>query len=322
MRMLQLFKARHRASRFDLVIIWNLKHPQIVCADYAVRRMRVPVVLEYEDDAFVSIDGRPTRHSFGYRDYASKTLREACGGIACAPQLLAQLPADIPKLLIRGVVGADLVSVSQQSKAEKRNWVLFSGTHCNQYGNPSLITGWGKAGLPDWELHITGDGPDTVALRKLAETNRSIRFHGLLSRPELVRLMCSARICINPHEISKTPGNVFAFKIVEYLAAGAHVITTPMGASEEEIERGITYMPDNKPDTIASTLQQVITNRFWERTAAQYAIQTYGSAAVARSLDRFMQQVMAGFTKKPGSGGALVPTDHQPIPPQKCLQSR
>ena len=100
-------------------------------------------------------------------------------------------------------------------------------------------------------------------------------FHGLVSRQELVRLICSAKICINPHVVSQTPGNVFAFKIIEYLAAGAHVITTPMGALEQEIEVGITYMPDNKAETIAATLKQVIQVRCYERTAAQAALQTY-----------------------------------------------
>src|SRR5262245_9164462 len=31
-RLKQLFKARHRAMPFDLVIAWNLKQPQIFCA--------------------------------------------------------------------------------------------------------------------------------------------------------------------------------------------------------------------------------------------------------------------------------------------------
>ena len=296
LRMLQLFKARHRTSPFDIVIVWNLKHPQIICADYAIRRMRVPVILEYEDedDKFVTISGERMRHSFGFFGNASRVLEKFSGCMACSPLLLSQLPSGIPKLLLRGVVGADLVSASEQSKGAKKNWVLFSGTHNSiRYGIPSLITGWEKAGLPDWELHITGDGPDTIANMKLAENTRGVHFHGFVSRQKLLNLMCSARICINPQEISLTPGNVFAFKIIEYLAAGAHVITTPMGTIEKEIGCGITYLPDNKPDTIASILKQVINNRWWERTATQYVIQTYGSAAVSESLELIIQQVIA-----------------------------
>src|SRR5215467_1133599 len=54
---LQLFKARHRAAPFDLAIIFNLKGPQVACANYAMSRLRIPVVLEYEDDRFVDVVG-------------------------------------------------------------------------------------------------------------------------------------------------------------------------------------------------------------------------------------------------------------------------
>lgn len=291
MRTIQLFIARHRASPFDLVIIHNLKHPQIVCADYAIHIIKIPVILEYEDDAFVNVSGKPNRSSIGYNAYASRILRKMSGCMACSPWLLSQLPSDIPKLLLRGVVGADLEALSEQCRKEKKNWVLFSGTHCIQYGIPSLIKGWEKANLADWELHITGDGPDTSKIKKLAENSRGIFFHGLVSREQLLRLMCSAKICINPHQLSETPGNVFAFKIIEYLAAGAHVITTSMGLIEKEIEYGITYMSDNKPDTITFTLKKMITDRLWERTAAKYVINTYGPAAVAKSLELLIQRV-------------------------------
>jgi glycosyltransferase involved in cell wall biosynthesis len=298
--MLRLFRARHAASPYDIVIIHNLKHPQIICADYAIRRLGIPVVLEYDDDPFVSISGGATRHSFGYCRYASRVLTEVSGCVGRSPRLLSQVPPGVPKLLLRGLVGADLVNFRERNGAVKKNWVLFSGTHTEQYGIPSLIAGWSKAELPDWELHITGEGPDTNALKTLAENKRGIRFHGLVSRQELLRLMCSSRICINPHQLSQIPGNVFAFKIIEYLAAGAHVITTPMGALEEGIEAGITYMHDNDSDTIAMTLKQVVLDRRWERTAAQHVLQTYGPAAVSKSLEVLIQKALALRTASAG----------------------
>ena len=291
--MLQLFRMRHAACPYDIAVIFNLKHPQIVCAHHAVHRLDIPVILEYEDDAFVDIWGQPTKHSPGYNRYASKALNEIAGCMACSPRLLSQLPPDIPKLLLRGVVGADLVNLGERNGLIKKNWVLYSGTHSKQYGIPSLIAAWRKAELSDWELHITGDGEETAALKQLAESAPGIHFHGLVSRQELVGIMCSAKICINPHTVSQTPGNVFAFKIIEYLAAGAHVITTPMGALEKNMEAGITYMNDNDPDTIAMTLKQVIRDRRWECTVVQHVLQTYSLGAVNKSLDVFIQKALA-----------------------------
>jgi hypothetical protein len=234
------------------------------------------------------------------RGFLTKFHNEACagviksvsGGFAVSPYLLSQLPPDVPKLLLRGVLGDDIVTTGEQIKGAKKNWVLFSGTHIESNGIGELIKAWGTVEIPDWELHITGHGQMTDQLRKMAASTRGIVFHGLVGREELVRLLCSAKICINPHAVSKTPGNVFAFKIIEYLGAGAHVVSTPMGTLEKDLESGITYIPDNSPETIAAILQQVIRNGTWAHTAVRAVHAVYGSAAVANSLDALLQRVV------------------------------
>src|SRR5262249_61834215 len=117
---------------------------------------------------------------------------------------------------------------------------------------------WRMNQVGGWDLHTTGYGELTDELRRMAHGVAGIVFHGLVSRDALASLMGSAKICINPHAVSQTPGNVFAFKIIEYLAAGAHVLTTRMGTLEPEIEAGITYMADNAPATIAAALERVV----------------------------------------------------------------
>jgi glycosyltransferase involved in cell wall biosynthesis len=279
-----------------------MKRPQVSCAKYATK-LGIPVILEYEDDAFVSVFGETEGGlvSRYHRSAYQRVLNSVSGCMAVSPHLLSQLPSHVPSVLLRGVVGDDVLKSRVQLNATKKNWVVFAGTHIKSNGIKELIMGWKIAGFSDWELHITGFGGMTEELRKMAENHRSIMFHGLVSRPEFVRLICSAKICINPHVVSQTPGNVFAFKIIEYLAAGSHVITTPMGRLEREIECGITYMPDNKAETIAATLKQVIEVRGYERTAAQAVLQTYGPEAVSRSLDKILNNVMTAERRRTGS---------------------
>jgi hypothetical protein len=97
---------------------------------------------------------------------------------------------------------------------------------------------------------------------------------------------------INPHDLSAKLGNVFAWKIIEYLAAGTHVISTPMGTLEPEIESGITYMPNDKAETIAATVRKVIANHRYLRTVVQAALQTCAPQAVAPSLQNLLNQTM------------------------------
>lgn len=293
-RTLNLFKLRHQSSPFDLVIIYNLKRPQVASADYAIRCLGLPVVFEYEDDAFVDLAGRSAPGNGLVRRLAgcnaSGILSTVSGCIGASPHLLSQLPQDLPKLLLRGVVGCDLVETSERMRDNKNNWVLFSGTFHKVKGIEQLIKAWQLLQQSGWELHITGHGGLAANLEEMARGVRGVVFHGFVSRQELVHLMCSSKICINPHDVSETPGNVFAFKIIEYLAAGAHVISTPMGLLEAGIEQGVSYIQNNDPATIATALRQAILSASWRRTAVPYVLDTYGLGSISRALDEFLQQ--------------------------------
>lgn len=289
-RLRSLFQARHRAAPFDLVLIYNLKVPQVWCAEYAMNTLRLPVIIEYEDDAFLNIDGQPNadlRPSYVRR--ARKVLASVAGGLACSPHLLAQVAARTPQLLVPGVVAEAIIGASGKPETEKRNWVLFSGTHYRSKGIAPLIQAWPRARLPGWELHITGEGEETGALKKLANGHANIVFHGMVRTAELAQLMSISKICINPHDLSRQPGNVFAFKIIEYLAAGAHVISTPMGALGREFAAGVTYMPDNTPETIARTLEEVVQTNAWRRTAARAVHDVYGPEVLRAALDQLIR---------------------------------
>jgi glycosyltransferase involved in cell wall biosynthesis len=276
------------------MLFYNFKLPQMLCANYAFRRLGIPVILEYEDDAFVDVNGKSER---GFRSrwhlYATrKTLKAISGCIGVSPHLLAQAPSSIPKLLLPGTVSSEILEIMKAGELPRKNWIVFSGTLCQAKGLEQLIEAWNSSSINEWELHVTGVGDMNEMLREMARGNSSIIFHGLLDRKEYARVLCSARIGMNPHDVSATLGNVFAFKIIEYLAAGLHVISTPMGPLDSQLEAGITYMPDNEAETIAATLKQVIENRSYERIAAQAALQTYGPEAVSKSLNMLVNQVL------------------------------
>ena len=294
---LGLFARRHRQSPYEVVIIYNLKLPQLICGLYALIR-RLPVVLEYEDDALVDVSGKIESCLVGrlYLLLVRKLLNSVAGCIGVSPHLVSAVPRDVPKVLLRGVVNEHILKLGCEPTGRK-NWVVFCGTFARSKGLEQLVKAWAMVNLPDWELHIAGHGEKTEVLKEMARNDKSIVFHGLLNRDEYPKFLTKATIGINPHDVSDTPGNVFAFKIIEYLAAGTHVITTPMGPLEEELEAGITYMADNSPKTIVETLHRVINERQYKRTATEAAQQMYGPATVSKSLDTLLNQVRSRLTE-------------------------
>src|SRR5262245_633444 len=127
MHTLNIFKSRHRQSPFDLVMICNLKPPQIACADYAMRRLGLPVIFENDADAFVDLEGRSTAGR-GFIDRLmgidiSRLLTGFSGCMGASPHLLSRVPSAMPKLLLRGIVGDDILECSGRTKERKKNWV-------------------------------------------------------------------------------------------------------------------------------------------------------------------------------------------------------
>lgn len=314
--LLNLFKKSHRKSRFEVVIIYNLKPPQVMCASYAIRHLGLPVILEYEDSAFSSFSRRD-RDRFTSKYYLSKakrTLDSVSGCMAVSPHLLSQAPSSIPKLLLRGILSDAIVSAQQLQNGERQNRVVFSGTHSKTKGLEQLIKAWEMVGPSNWELHIAGHGAMTDRLHEMAVASCGIVFHGLLNPHENARLLSSAKIGISPEDVSLTPGNVFAFKAIECLAAGLHVITTPMGLLEPELEQGITYIPDNKPETIAATLKRVITGRYYEKTAAEAAFRIYGPGATSVALTDLVNRTVETARERKRAFAESQPVHKSPAP--------
>jgi glycosyltransferase involved in cell wall biosynthesis len=295
----RLLQARHDVRPYDLVLIYNMKRGQNGCAHYATRRLGLPVVLEYEDDSFVNVHGRAgTGLIQKYHRYAcAKVLRTVSAGTGVSPYLMAQFSSSTPTILLRGVVSNEIVRLSQEADTNRRNRVVFSGTHEGTQGLEQMIKAWRMLQPPGWELHIAGKGPLTPTLEKLAEGASSIVFSGLLNREQNARLLCSARIGLNPQDVTHVPGNVFPFKIIEYLAAGLHVLSTFRGTLEPELEAGVTYIQDNDPSAIAAGLKQVIESGQRDTAAQRAAMGRYGPEAVSQSLDWLINQTRRHTTQ-------------------------
>jgi hypothetical protein len=293
---LSLFKARHRQRPFDLVLIYNLKVPQVVCSFYALER-GVPVILEYEDDHFTA---RTVPGSSGltarYQVRQAQRLLERLGGvIANSPGLMEQIPASVPRMLLSGVIGG----MTGDAPA-RRNWVVFSGTHAKTQGLSQLVAAWKSRPPAGWELHIAGRGDLTAELERMAAGEPSIVMRGVLDRETNVQMLRSGRLSIVPFDVAETRG--FSFKTLECLGAGLHVITTRLSALEGLDRRllpGITFIDDNSPETISRALHDAIARRTFERTVTDAALELYGPAAVAVMLEQFAERVVAAGVPTP-----------------------
>ena len=95
-----------------------MQRAQIGCAPYAVQRLGVPVILQYEDDAFVDVHGRPATGPLERYRMAGcrRLLGLISGGTGVSPDPLSQLPDHVPKLLLRGVVSGEIARLASSPR--------------------------------------------------------------------------------------------------------------------------------------------------------------------------------------------------------------
>jgi glycosyltransferase involved in cell wall biosynthesis len=84
--------------------------------------------------------------------------------------------------------------------------------------------------LPDqYELNLFGKGELEPEVQALANKIHNVVYHGFIGGKQLVGKLYEMDILLNPHsDISKMQDGVFPFKMLEYIATGSYVITTPL----------------------------------------------------------------------------------------------
>ncbi|MBR0164417.1 MAG: glycosyltransferase [Lachnospiraceae bacterium] len=124
---------------------------------------------------------------------------------------------------------------------------------------PIILYALEKTKLP-WELILAGDGEDEEALRALTHElhlQKRVHFLGWQSDPWAAVTDCRAHVVSSIYEGAP-------LSLIEALAGGMQVISTPVGIAEEAIgDSGCGYLvPFGKPDALTAVLDRLSTERF------------------------------------------------------------
>jgi glycosyltransferase involved in cell wall biosynthesis len=130
--------------------------------------------------------------------------------------------------------------------------VLVAGRLSPEKGIDVAIRAVGE--LDGATLDIAGTGPDEEALRRLADAAAPgrVRFHGLVDKAEVQRLMLAAAVVVVPSRWYENQPMV----VLEALARGTPVVGSALGGMPELIEPGVTgeLVPENDPHVLSAAL--------------------------------------------------------------------
>lgn len=288
-----LFK-ENRKKKIDCVIVYNYSIFQVFYILMVKFFLRIPVFLEYEDDAWVNRDGGSTLYHQICR-YAGKPFRWTLSGCFAVSQRLINQIGNSNSLLVRGIVSNQIADICRHK--ERENVLLYTGSMDESKGVDYLIEAWKSIeDKGDWTLVLTGNGVFAPLVIEAAKDCSSIHYLGVVTSEQLVNLMSSARIGVNPHRMTTRQGNVFPFKIIEYLAAGLSVLSTPMLEIEQDLKPGITFTNSDTVNDIADGINSIIhVPPVIDPCISEITINRYGENAVKAGLSRMLE--MGGIIK-------------------------
>ena len=108
--------------------------------------------------------------------------------------------------------------------------------------------------MPDWTLHLVGDGPERESLEKLAremDVSERVVFTGTLPQTDLYRYIKESMYFVLPTKFES-----FSFQIVEAMMLGTPVLASRVSNLEEIIrdgQNGVFINPDD-PESIKSAI--------------------------------------------------------------------
>ena len=127
-------------------------------------------------------------------------------------------------------------------------YVYYGGSLFVKDGTKALIDSYLIA-RPNIDLVIAGHGPYESILKEKCKLNKRVHFVGQLSKQDHYAYLKNAALLINPRIYSKKLDEVSVpSKVLEYLASGSTILSTPSTPIFEAYESSINLLANNGED--------------------------------------------------------------------------
>jgi glycosyltransferase involved in cell wall biosynthesis len=217
----------------DCVIAYNTYVFESLTALSIKRRTGAPILLQVEDLPLARQREYGNLKPWLDQRFWSPMLREASGFTAVNQSILDMLPTGKPKYLLPGIIDDRLLQTTDGrhppfAESDARTVGYFGGLAAEK-GVRVLLEAVDS--LPEsWRLRVAGSGPleSEFAALSRARPDR-LEFLGYLEGADLYAALCSCDATLVPLEAITEGGvGVFPFKVLEYLVADTHIISTPL----------------------------------------------------------------------------------------------
>lgn len=165
---------------------------------------------------------------------------------------------DKPYMVSEGFCDASVYEGIEAGEKYAQKTLIYAGNLSKLYGIRTLVDGFMQM-TEHCELHLYGAGPDAAYIQECAQKDPRIRFMGRVSRNEVLKaLKKSHLIVINKPTADDYSNYSFSSKILECMASGTPVLTTPVGGMPQEYYDYFYFIQDETPAGLAQAMKEVL----------------------------------------------------------------
>jgi glycosyltransferase involved in cell wall biosynthesis len=260
--------------------------------------LKRPMVLDLDDATYVSYTS-PTYGGLGKAlKWFSKTddLIKWAAVVTCGNRSIAEYVASkgVPARIIPTVVDTDVFRPAERGASDGAPVLGWIGTHSTFPYLESIFPVLSKlAGQYDFRLKVVGAGKDEVSLAGVNIENLRWTLEREVEDFQMID------VGLYPLDAALYEGwaaGKSGFKAIQYMSVGVPYVATPVGASNEIGEAGVTHLFASTPDEWYRALETLIVDaaRRREMGAAgrRHAVANYGLQDQADKLNEALRQAV------------------------------
>ena len=229
------------------------KHPQVKSC------VIIPDMPEFND---MSNNQSLIRRCF-YRHTSKKTrkyIQFADSFVYLTEQSAAYFCDTKPYTVVEGIIPDSRISdhpVLTETHPDLKQ-IVYTGTTNQKFGILTLLEAFSMIEGSEYRLVICGCGDSDEIIREKSRLDPRIVFKGIVSHKEALQIQKTATVLVNPRQnIGEFTKYSFPSKTLEYLASGVPLVAYKLDGIPDEYNGYIHYVGDNRPETLAETLQDV-----------------------------------------------------------------
>jgi len=165
---------------------------------------------------------------------------------------------DRPYIVIEGQVDSLENREVLEAKQYDKKIVMYAGIVRKLYGLKILVEGFIKADLPNYELHIYGNGDYADEIDEISKHNNNVKHFPSQPNTTIVEKEKRAFLLVNPRPTNEEYTKYsFPSKNMEYMVSGTAVLTTNIPGMPSEYKQYVYLIEDETEDGVCNAFKKL-----------------------------------------------------------------